>query len=74
MNEARNPKIFVTGLVAKKPRPTAPDWIKCNLSVNRDELVTWLTGQTNEWINIQVCESRNGKWYAEVDTWKPKKE
>jgi len=68
----KNKKQFVDGLMAKKPRDTAPDWIKCNLSIKREELAAWLTGQTEEWINIQVCESKTGKWYAEVDTWKPK--
>ncbi|MEL0015275.1 MAG: hypothetical protein VW715_08670 [Rhodospirillales bacterium] len=65
-------KVFVNGLIAKKPRETAPDWIKCNLSVKRQDLAAWLTEQDGDWINIQVCESRNGKWYAEVDNWKPK--
>ena len=67
-------KVFVNGLMAKKPRETAPDWIKCNLSIKREDLATWLTGQKGDWINVQVCESKNGdKWYAEVDTWEPKK-
>jgi hypothetical protein len=64
-------KIFVNGLLAKKPRDTAPDWVKCNISIKREELIQFLTEQTDEWINVQVCESRGGKWYAEVDTWKP---
>ena len=64
-------KVFVNGLMAKKPRDNAPEWVKCNLSIKREELVSWLTEQTGDWINAHVCESRNGKWYAEVDTWKP---
>ena len=65
-------KVFVEGLIAKKPRDKAPEWVKVNLSIKREELAAWLTGQGDEWINVQVCESKNGKWYAEVDTWKPK--
>jgi len=65
-------KVFVDGLIAKKPRDKAPEWVKVNLSIKREELAAWLTGQGDEWINVQVCESKNGKWYAEVDTWKPK--
>tara|TARA_R110000803_G_scaffold114110_1_gene182592 strand:- start:206 stop:442 length:237 start_codon:yes stop_codon:yes gene_type:complete len=64
-------KIFVNGLMAKKPRDTAPDWVKCNISIKREELIGFLAAQTDEWINVQVCESKGGKWYAEVDTWKP---
>ena len=65
-------KVFVEGLIAKKPRDKAPEWVKVNLSIKREELAAWLTGQGDEWINVQVCESKNGKWYAEVDTWNPK--
>jgi len=65
-------KIFVDGLIAKKPDEKAPDWVKCKLSVKRKELIAWLTNQEGDWLNLQVSEGRNGKYYAEVDTWKPK--
>jgi len=65
-------KVFVDGLIAKKPRDKAPEWVKVRLSIKREELAAWLTGQGDEWINVQVCESKTGRWYAEVDTWKPK--
>ena len=64
-------KIFVDGLMAKKPRDQAPDWVKCNISIKRESLIAWLSAENKEWINVQVCESRGGKWYAEVDTWEP---
>tara|TARA_R110000737_G_scaffold53243_3_gene74764 strand:+ start:386 stop:712 length:327 start_codon:yes stop_codon:yes gene_type:complete len=64
-------KIFVNGLMAKKPRDQAPDWVKCNISIKREELIAWLSAENKEWINVQVCESKGGKWYAEVDTWEP---
>ena len=64
-------KIFVDGLMAKKPNDKAPDWVKCNISIKRVDLISWLSTQNEEWINVQVCESKGGKWYAEVDTWKP---
>jgi len=65
-------KVFVDGLIAKKPRDTAPEWVKLNISIKREDLVRWLDDRQDEWINIQVCEARSGKWYAEVDMWKPK--
>jgi hypothetical protein len=64
-------KVFVDGLMAKKPSDRAPDWVKCNISIKREELSEWLAGQNDEWINVQVCEGKGGKWYAEVDSWKP---
>ena len=65
---------FVDGLMAKKPNETAPDFVKCALSIKRTDLIAWLTGQKEDWINVQVKESKGGKWYAEVDTWKPRSE
>jgi hypothetical protein len=72
--ENKPEKIFVDGLIAKKPREAAPAWVKCDLSIKREELLDWLAKQTGEWVNVQVCEARSGKWYAEVNTWKPKNE
>ena len=69
-------KIFVNGLRIQKPRDNAPDFVKANISINRAELLTWLTAQTDEWVNAQVLDSKNkpSNWYVEVDTWKPKSE
>lgn len=64
---------FVTGLVIKKPHENAPDFVKCGLSIKRDELIKWLTAKNGLWVNVQIKESRNGNWYAAVDNWKPNK-
>jgi hypothetical protein len=64
---------FVNGLMAKKPNDKAPDFVKCNLSIKRVELIAWLSEKSDDWINVQVKESgRTGNWYAEIDNWKPK--
>ena len=65
-------KQFVEGLIVKPPREGAPDFVKMNISINRKSLGNWLRGRDEEWINIDVKESREGKYYAEVNTWKPK--
>lgn len=65
---------FVNGLMIKKPHDNAPDFVKCAISIKRKDLGNWLREKDDEWINIQVKESKGGKWYAEVDTWKPNKE
>ena len=67
-------KEFVTGLFVYPPREEAPDYVKCNISINRKDLGNWLRGKTDERINIDVKESRGGKWYAEVSKFKPKKQ
>lgn len=63
--------IFVDGLRAKQPHDNAPDFIKCALRVNRDELIRWLEQQA-DWIEIDIKEAKNGTtWYAAVNTFKP---
>ena len=65
---------FVSGLYVKAPHEKAPDFVKCGISIKRADLGNWLREKDDEWINIQVKESQGGKWYAEVDTWKPDSE
>lgn len=64
--------IFADGLIAKKPNDNAPDFIITKLSFKVDEFIeTMNKHKNNGWFNVEVKESRNGKFYAEVDTWKP---
>lgn len=65
-------KEFVDGLIPKPPVSGAPDFIKCQISIKRKDLGNWLRGKDEDWINIDVKVSKKGKWYAEVNTWKPK--
>ncbi len=62
---------FVDGLFAKAPNEKAPDFVKGRLSIKRDEFATWLAGQTEEWINLDIKVSKGGKWYTQVNDWKP---
>jgi len=62
---------FVNGLIVKAPHEKAPDFVKCAISIRREELITWLTAKNGDWINLDVKESKNGKWYAQVNDWKP---
>ena len=62
---------FIDGFFAKAPHPNAPDFVKVKVSIKREELLSWLSTRTDEWINIDVKEARSGKWYASVDNWQP---
>lgn len=62
---------FVSGLIAKPPRDGAPEFVKANLSFKREELIAWLQAKEGDWVNVQVKAARSGKWYAQVDEWKP---
>ena len=63
---------FVNGLLVKAPHEKAPDFVKANISIKVEELKSWLEEREEEWINIDVKESKGGKWYAAVSTFKPK--
>ena len=65
---------FVDGLIVKAPHEKAPDFVKCAISIKRSELITWLTTKTDDWINLDVKESKAGKWYASVNDFKPSKQ
>jgi hypothetical protein len=68
-------KIFANGLIFKPPHANAPAFILGNLSVKVDEFTAFLQAHnTNSgWINIQIKESKGGKWYCELNTYKPEK-
>jgi hypothetical protein len=61
---------FVDGLLVKAPPDGAPDFLKCRISIKREELAAWLAKRDGEWINLDVKESKGGKWYAAVNNWK----
>lgn len=63
---------FPKGLFANKPHEKAPDFIKAGLNIKRDEFIEWLKGQP-ESVNLDIKESKDGKWYASVNEWKPEK-
>lgn len=74
--ESNNTKIFVNGLFSKKVPDTAPAWVIANLSVHRESLLKWLTenpqlADEQGYIRMTIKESKEGKRYTEVDTWKP---
>ena len=68
-------KKFAQGLFVKE---STVDFVKFKLSIKKDEFTKWyktkLDEKDNEWINLDIKVSKEGKWYAEENTWKPKKE
>jgi hypothetical protein len=66
---------FVDGLIVKAPHERAPDFVKASISIKVEALGLWLRAKHKageEWVNIDVKESKGGKWYAAVSTFKPK--
>jgi hypothetical protein len=72
-------KQFADGLIAKHPGDNAPDFVKAKLSFKLDEFKQWVgniekSEQGIEWLNVEVKESKGGKWYAERVIWKPRED
>jgi hypothetical protein len=66
---------FVPGLFVKAPREGAPDFVKAAISIKVADLGVFLREKHKsgeEWVNVDVNESKGGKWYAKVSTYKPK--
>ena len=70
MSETRD-KVFIDGLFFKQPREGSPEFVKGQISILRKDLGNFLRSRDEEWINIDVKESKNGKMYCELNTWKP---
>jgi hypothetical protein len=63
--------IFINGFFAKAPHENAPEFVKAKINIKREELLQWLSARSDEWISVDIKESRSGKWYASVDDWQP---
>ena len=66
---------FVDGLIVKAPHERAPDFVKASISIKVEDLGVWLRAKHKageEWVNLDVKEAKSGKWYAAVNTYKPK--
>ena len=62
---------FPEGIIFKLPRNEAPDFVKGSLSIKRADLIKWLSGKSDEWINLDLKVGKSGKGYAAINTWKP---
>lgn len=65
---------FVPGLFAKAPRDNAPDFVKGSVSIKVEEVGKFLRevyAKGEEWLNLDLKESRDGKYYLQINDWKP---
>ena len=67
-------KEFANGIIYKPPRDGAPEFVKGHISIKRKDLGNWLREKTEDWINLDIKVSKQGKYYVEVNNWKPKGE
>jgi hypothetical protein len=62
--------IFIDGMIAKRPHTNAPQFVKGNLSIKVDEFYEFCRKNSKKgWLNITIKESREGRYYAVLDTY-----
>lgn len=66
-------KHFPEGFIYKEPHPNAPDFVKGSCAIKVAEFQKWLSRVKGEWVNLDFKVSKEGKPYAEVNTFKPEK-
>ena len=64
---------FIPGLRAFQKHHNAPDWILCDVSIEREVLKQWLeTNHTDErYIKAQLKVSQGGQPYFAINDFKP---
>jgi len=67
-------RVYAPGMSWKQPNDAAPDFIKAKLGINVEEFVAFLEENKKEdgWVNFEMKESQDGRYYFELDTWVPK--
>jgi hypothetical protein len=75
-----NERIFPKGLIAFKPKDTAPTWVKASVMITLDDFKAWVNGEGKEHLTdyngkkqlkLQITETKDGKFSFSVDTFKP---
>lgn len=64
---------FLNGLWVDKPHEKAPSFVIAKISVNVEKMLDSLKATNEKYINLQLKESKEGTFYAEIDEWKPEK-
>lgn len=63
--------VFPNGFIFKKSHPNSPAFVKGKVSIKKEEFKEFLDKQEGDWINLDLKESREGKFYAQLDTFEP---
>ena len=62
---------FANGLIFKRS-DNAPEFVIGGLSIKKSEFIPFLNSEQGDWVNLSIKLSKAGKYYIELDTWKPK--
>ena len=64
-------KIFVDGMIFKKPRAGAPEFVKGSISIKVADFSKFMRehAKGKEWVNLDLKKSAKGNLYLELNTW-----
>lgn len=63
-------KKYLKGLFFNEKHPNAPDFVKGSISIKRLDLIEELQNRDDEYIKLDCKINKEGKGYAEINTWK----
>ena len=74
--ENQNESVLVKGFYPKQKHENAPDFVIAKASFNLPQFAEFMrefkaANPGEEWVNVDMKISQQGKGYASVDTWKP---
>lgn len=64
---------FIKGLFVNRPSDKAPSFVKAKISISADTFPQFLKENVNGkgYLNFDILESKDGKYYAKLDNFKP---
>ena len=66
--------VFIDGMIFKRPRENAPDFVKGSISIKCSEFYDYMKANIKDgWLNIDLLESKAGKYYAKLNDYNPEK-
>ncbi len=62
---------FPEGIIFKKPKEGAPEFVRGSLSFKVEEFTKYLKEKNNNgWVNIDILKSKSGNTYLKLNEWK----
>lgn len=62
---------FIPGLYFNLPREGAPDFVLGGIKIDLPRFIEWAKSQPDTEVRADLKRSKDGKGYAERNTWKP---
>ena len=67
---------FIDGLFFNKPHENAPNFVKGNIKIQADRFIEYVKNNADAkgYVTIDLLESKEGKYYAKKNDWKPEQQ